>query len=59
MNYDKRKNMALALTKFKTTKSASNRIASALHSFMKEPLLKVHLVFVNILYHSFFQDHLK
>ena len=59
LNYDKWKNMALALTKYKTTKSASNRIASALHSLMQEPLLKAHLVFVNTFHHSFFQGHLK
>ena len=51
--------MALSLTKYKTTKSVSNRIASVLYSLLQEPILKAHLSFVDTFHTIIFQDHLK
>ena len=58
-NYEKWIKMALSLTKYKTIKSASYRIASALYSLLQEPILKAHLSFVDTFHTIFFQDHLK
>ena len=55
-NNEKWSKMALSLTKYKTTTSASNRIASTLYSLLQESILIAHILFIDTFHSIFFQE---